>query len=197
MNSWYFTGSSSSWRFISVANGPGQIVFTVTPVPAHSSASTRDRFMTPAFAEAYGARPGSAMTDRIEPRLIDASPAALDHLRADGREQRNGPLRLVSMHRVPVRFRQLIDLTADVGAGVVDQDVDLAEVGFDVAGQPFDVGGDGDVRREAAAGAPGLTRRSPSPSPGTMPANARRAPHPRRPAPAPSPWSCPVPAPHP
>ena len=48
----YFTGSFRSWRFISVAKGPGQIALTVTPEVAHSRASTRVRLMTPALAEA-------------------------------------------------------------------------------------------------------------------------------------------------
>ena len=39
-------------RFISVPNGPGQIALAVTPVPAHSSASTRVRLTTPALADA-------------------------------------------------------------------------------------------------------------------------------------------------
>src|SRR5215213_718959 len=45
-------GSFISWRFMSVANGPGQIAFTVTPAAAHSSASTRVRPTTPALEEA-------------------------------------------------------------------------------------------------------------------------------------------------
>src|SRR3954470_23583835 len=51
-NSLYFTGSSRSERFMSVAKAPGQMAFAVTPVPAHSSASTRVRLMIPAFDEA-------------------------------------------------------------------------------------------------------------------------------------------------
>ena len=54
--------------------------------------------------------------------------------------QRNGPFRFVSMHRVPVGFGQLFDGPADVRARVVDQDVDAAEVAFDVRGQTFDIG---------------------------------------------------------
>src|SRR6185503_20012872 len=69
-NSWYFTGSLSRVRFISVPKGPGQIALTVTPVPAHSRARARVRLATPALAEAYGARPGIPITDRIEPRLM-------------------------------------------------------------------------------------------------------------------------------
>lgn len=43
----YFTGSSSSDRFISVANGPGQSAFTVTPVPAVSRDWVRMSWMSP------------------------------------------------------------------------------------------------------------------------------------------------------
>src|SRR6266550_5441380 len=59
-NALYFSGSARSGLFISVANGPGQIAFTVTPRLAHSSASTRVRLSSPALADAYGARPASA-----------------------------------------------------------------------------------------------------------------------------------------
>src|SRR6476646_9527969 len=51
-NCLYFSGSFISGRFISVPNTPGQIALTVTPVPAHSSASTRVIPSTPAFEEA-------------------------------------------------------------------------------------------------------------------------------------------------
>jgi hypothetical protein len=41
MNSAFFTGSSSSGRFISVANGPGLMLLTVMPWGASSRASAR------------------------------------------------------------------------------------------------------------------------------------------------------------
>src|SRR4051812_43930093 len=68
-NALYFSGSASSGLFMSVANGPGQMAFTVTPLSAHSSASTRVRLSSPALADAYGARPARATTDMIEPML--------------------------------------------------------------------------------------------------------------------------------
>src|SRR5262245_42143325 len=94
-NSLYFTGSSRSDRFISVAKGPGQIAFAVTPVPAHSSANTRVRLMTPAFDDAYGARPGSATLPRIDPRFTTRPHPRLTMPGPTARATRNGPLRFV------------------------------------------------------------------------------------------------------
>src|SRR5262245_31351619 len=48
----YFAGSLSNCLFISVAKGPGQIAFTVTPLGAHSSASVRVKPKIAAFDEA-------------------------------------------------------------------------------------------------------------------------------------------------
>src|SRR5687768_1217719 len=81
---------------MSVAKGPGQIALHVTPLPAHSSASTRVRPRTPDLDDAYGARPGKAITERIDPRLMmrphprSAIPGPMAF------EQRNGPLRFVA-----------------------------------------------------------------------------------------------------
>src|SRR5215510_1196693 len=91
-NSLYFTGSSSSVRLSSVPNGPGQIAFTVTPVPAHSSASTFVRLTTPAFDDAYGVRPGIATKLRIDPMLITRPHPRATIPGPNARAQRNGPL---------------------------------------------------------------------------------------------------------
>src|SRR5437588_10572933 len=91
-NSWYVAGFSSNCRFMSVANGPGQIAFAVTPLPAHSSASTRVKLTTPAFDAAYGARPGSATDPRMEPMLMTRPQPRRTIRGPHARAQTNGPL---------------------------------------------------------------------------------------------------------
>src|SRR5882672_12494033 len=48
----YLAGSLSNCLFMSVAKGPGQIAFTVTPLVAHSSPSVRVKPIIAAFDEA-------------------------------------------------------------------------------------------------------------------------------------------------
>ena len=189
-NSWYFTGSFSSGRFISVPNGPGQIALTVTPVPAHSRASTRVSDVTPALADAYGARPGSAMIRENRAQVDDAAPAALGHVRADGARAQEWPLQVRIEHRVPVGFAQLLDGTADVVAGVVDQDVDRAERGRDLGRESRDIGLLGDIGRRTPepVGRSRPTVRRPSLR-GWRP-SGRPGRHRRRLPPAPAPSFC-------
>ena len=93
----------------------------------------------PAFDDAYGARPGSAITPRTDPRLTTRPQPRVTIRGPNARAHRNGPLRLVSMTASQSASRQLLHRTADVDAGVVDQDVDRAEFRLDLGRQPLDV----------------------------------------------------------
>jgi hypothetical protein len=67
MNSDKLGRSLSSWRFISVANGPGQIVLAVTPPPPTQRQHLGE--IHHAGLRRHGARPGNAITDSIGPVL--------------------------------------------------------------------------------------------------------------------------------
>src|SRR5438874_1343964 len=145
---------------MSVANGPGQIAFAVTPLPAHSSASTRVRLTTPAFDAAYGARPGRATEPRMEPRLMTRhQPWLHSWLR--------GPPGPRAVRRVESRGRQPhARARARVGRQRRDGERDLSGSVCDghesaVAREPGDVSGihppdsDGTMGRVARAGGRG------------------------------------------
>ena len=57
----------------------------------------------------------------------------------------NGAVRLVAMTFVPLLERKFSEGAATLNACVVDQDVDVAVVGFDCRDAPADRGGVGDV----------------------------------------------------
>ena len=92
----------------------------------------------------------------------------------NAREQRNGPLRFVSITASEVVLRQILDRAADIDAGVVDQDVDGTELGLDLRGQSLDVARSGHVRHERL-GPPSGRRRDRRPPPAdSSRASARR-----------------------
>src|SRR6185437_8241721 len=64
----YCCGLLSRGLFMSVPKGPGQRALTVTPLVAHSRASTRVRPSNPVLEELYGVRPAIPMFERIDPR---------------------------------------------------------------------------------------------------------------------------------
>ena len=151
---------------MSVANGPGQMALQVTPLPAHSSPQTRVSPSTPAFDDAYGVRPGRPMTDMNRCQVNDPSPPLLEHAGREGLRAQERTLQVRVDDAVPVGFGQLIERAADVGAGVIDQDVDVAARRRHFRVQPLDVCSRSSRRRQRRERCVRWPRRFLSPPPG-------------------------------
>ena len=116
-------------------NQPGAIALTLIPCRAHFQARSRVNAITPPLLALYGSEfmisggaPRSPATEAMftilppDPCSIIARPAAC--------AKRKVPVRLTSIDLLPALERHLLRRGAPDGAGAVDEDVELADLGL-------------------------------------------------------------------
>ena len=174
------TGSANTASVWCVRTRPGAMPLTRMPSPAHSAASERVSWRTPALETAYGRDVVHGQEVGARGDVEDAPAALLAHQARRGLAGEEHRPDVDVEDEVPVVLRDLVGRLAHGQAGTVDEDVEAAEGGVDVRDQGLHVAWVAHVDGEAARLRAGRAAAR-WPPPADPRPSAPRAPRPRRP----------------